>query len=43
VIAASREYRELATNDLQEPTLASFAVVDRAIIVRTERHLYRIE
>jgi len=43
VIAASREYRQLATNDLQEPTLASFAVVDRAIIVRTERHLHCIE
>ena len=28
VIAAGREYRELATNDLQEPTLASCAVVD---------------
>jgi outer membrane protein assembly factor BamB len=44
VIAASgREYQELATNDLQEATLASFAVVDGAIIVRTEGHLYRIE
>jgi outer membrane protein assembly factor BamB len=43
VIAASREYRELATNDLQEPALASFAVVEQAIIVRTERHLCRIE
>ena len=43
VIAAGREYQELATNDLQEPTLASCAVVDGAIIVRTERHLYRIE
>jgi outer membrane protein assembly factor BamB len=43
VIAASREYQEFATNDLQEPTLASFAIVDRAIIARTERHLYRIE
>ena len=43
VIAAGRQYQELATNDLQEPTLASCAVVDSAIIVRTERHLYRIE
>ena len=43
VIAAGREYQELATNDLQEATLASFAVVDEALIVRTERHLYRIE
>ena len=43
VIAAGREYRELATNDLQEPTLASCAVVERALIVRTAGHLYRIE
>jgi hypothetical protein len=43
VFAAEREYRELATNDLEERTLASFAVVDQAILVRTERHLYRIE
>jgi outer membrane protein assembly factor BamB len=44
VIAASgREYQELATNDLQAATLASFAVVDGAILVRTEGHLYRIE
>ena len=43
VIAAGREYRELATNDLQEPALASCAVVDRALIVRTAQHLYRIE
>lgn len=34
---------DLQANDLQEPTLASCAVVDRAMIVRTERHLYRIE
>ena len=43
VIVAGQEYQELATNDVREPTLASFAVVDRAIIVRTEEHLYRIE
>jgi outer membrane protein assembly factor BamB len=42
VIAAGREYRELATNDLKEPTLASFAVVDQAILARTAGHLYRI-
>ena len=43
VIAAADEYQQLARNDLQERTLASFAVVDQAIIVRTEKHLYRIE
>jgi len=43
VIAAGRQYQQLATNDLQEPVQASMAVVDRAILVRTLRHLYRIE
>jgi outer membrane protein assembly factor BamB len=43
VIAAGRQYREIATSDLKEPTLASFAVVDKAIIVRTAGHIYRIE
>jgi outer membrane protein assembly factor BamB len=43
VIAASREYQELATSDLQERTLASCAVVDGSIIVRTAGHLYRFE
>jgi outer membrane protein assembly factor BamB len=43
VIAASREYQALATNDLRETTMASPAVVENAIIVRTEGHLYRIE
>jgi outer membrane protein assembly factor BamB len=43
VISAGQQYQELATNDLQERTLASCAVVDQAIIVRTERHVYRIE
>jgi outer membrane protein assembly factor BamB len=43
VIEAGREYRELATNDLHEPILASCAVVGNAIIVRTAGHLYRID
>lgn len=43
VIAAAREYQEVATNDLQEPTLASCAVAKGAIFVRTESSLYRIE
>ena len=43
VIAADRKYRQLAVNDLQEPTLASCAIVDSALIVRTAEHLYRIE
>ena len=43
VFAAAREYRELAVNDVQEPVLASLAVVDQAILLRTEKHLYRIQ
>ena len=41
--SCSLQYQELATNDLQKPTLASCAVTNGAIIVRTEGHLYRIE
>jgi len=43
VFAAGREYRELAVTDLREQTLASCAVIDSSIIVRTAGHLYRIE
>ena len=43
VIAAGLEYQVLATNDQEEPTLASCAVVQQAIIMRTEGHLWRIE
>jgi outer membrane protein assembly factor BamB len=43
VIAAAREYQELARNDLQERTLASFAVTGQSLLVRTDEHLYRIE
>jgi hypothetical protein len=43
VIAASREYRQLGVADLSEPILASCALADGAIFVRTESSLYRIE
>ncbi len=43
VIAAGLEYQVLATNDLEEPTLASCAVVEEAIIMRMEGNLWRIE
>lgn len=42
-IAASREYRQLGSSDLGEPILASLAVADGAIFVRTESSLYRIQ
>jgi outer membrane protein assembly factor BamB len=43
VIAASREYRQLGSTDLSEPILASCAMADGAIFVRTASSLYRIE
>jgi outer membrane protein assembly factor BamB len=43
VIAAGKEYKELATNQVEGRTLASLAFVDRAIYLRTDTHLYRIE
>ena len=42
VIRAGATFETLATNALDEPTLASPAVVDGAIILRSEKHLWRI-
>ena len=42
VVAAGREFKLLATNELGERITASPAVVSRAIIYRTDSHLYRI-
>lgn len=43
VVRAGDEFEQLARNDLEEATLASFAVVDNALLIRTQRRLYRIE
>jgi outer membrane protein assembly factor BamB len=43
VFAAGREYKELAVNKLDEGLLASPAVSGKAIFLRTQTHLYRIE
>ena len=43
VIEAGREYKVLATNSLDEGSLASPAIAGQAIFVRTKTHLYRIE
>ena len=43
VFAAADEFRELARNDLGERSLASFAVADQALIIRTSEAVYRIE
>jgi outer membrane protein assembly factor BamB len=43
VIAPGREYQKLATSQLGEQTLASYGIVDNALLIRSEKHLYRIE
>jgi outer membrane protein assembly factor BamB len=44
VIKPGLEYEELATNEFPgERTLASYAIADSAIFLRTDRHLYRIQ
>lgn len=43
VFKASREYDEVADNKLAEGCNASPAVVGRSLIVRTMKHVYRIE
>lgn len=42
VVAPSPDYRELATNRLDGITLASMAVADGSLFIRTHDHLYRI-
>jgi outer membrane protein assembly factor BamB len=42
VIATGREFRKLATNVVDGETLASMAVSDGSIFIRTSNHLYRI-
>jgi len=42
VIEPGRTFKKLATNTLDEPTLASMAVSGGSIYIRTEKHLYRI-
>jgi outer membrane protein assembly factor BamB len=43
VIEPGTEFRKLAVNKLDGSTLASMAVKDRAIFIRSATHLYRIE
>lgn len=43
VIAPRREYTELAVNTLEDGCMASPAVADRALFLRTRSALYRIE
>jgi outer membrane protein assembly factor BamB len=43
VIAPGKKYEVLATNTLEGRTLATPAMVDQTIFLRTDTHLYRIE
>ena len=43
VIAPGKKYEVLATNTLEGRTLATPAIVDQAVFLRTDTHLYRIE
>lgn len=42
VVEASKEFRLLARNSLEERSLASYAVLDGALFIRTQKHLYRL-
>lgn len=43
VFAPERAYREISTSDFEETVFASPAVIEKAILVRTENHLYRFD
>ena len=43
VVAPGKEYKELAKNTVEGRTLASYGVAGKAIYLRTDTHLYRIE
>ena len=43
VIRPGDKYVELAVNEIDGATLASLAVVDHALLLRSATHLYRIE
>jgi len=43
VLRASKKFEVLAQNEMGERTFASYAAADRALYLRTEGHLYRIQ
>jgi outer membrane protein assembly factor BamB len=43
VIAPGKQFQKLATNQLDGRTLASIAVSGRALFIRTDKNLYRLE
>ena len=42
VIKAAKSFELLAENDLGEPSLASYAIADGALFIRTDKHLWKI-
>ena len=42
VLKAGKQFQKLAINSLKERTLASYAVTDNALLIRTAEHLYCI-
>ena len=42
VLQPGKKYKLLARNELGERTLASYALTEGAIFIRTEKRLYRI-
>jgi outer membrane protein assembly factor BamB len=42
VVKAGKQFEKLAQNSLGERTLASYAVTDGALFIRSDKHLYRI-
>ena len=43
VVAAGKEFKEVARSELKEKTFATFVPVDGALFVRTETQLYRFD
>lgn len=42
VLRAGDSFREIATNDIGEATLSSYAIADGALFIRGDKHLYKI-
>jgi outer membrane protein assembly factor BamB len=42
VLKAGKEFEKLASNALEERTLASYAVADGALFIRSEKHLFKV-
>lgn len=43
VVKASKTFERVAKNEMGERTLASFAVADGTLLLRTDKHLYRFD